>query len=261
MLTKEQRTVLYHRYSKASELPLLILALLMIPLLLAPIVFNMSEVDAGHLDPYDWFIYACFAIDYVIKLYLAPSRLDHVRRNWLDLIILALPLLRPLRIIQGARAFRLIRSVRLIAFLLEALRKLRSILSGRGLSVVLAVTLGIILVSALLVWLFERDGTGSIREYGDGIWWAVTTVTTVGYGDAIPVTAEGRGIAVFLMVTGIVFFSLLTANIAAYFVESKEDKDEARLEEKIDLLLQRLDRLESRLLSSATDNETQEPSP
>lgn len=256
MLDKEIRTSLYYRYSKASELPLLILALLMIPLLVVPQIFNLTEAQEAQLEPFDWFIYACFAVDYLVKLYLAPSRWEHIRRNWLDLVILTLPLLRPLRIIQGARVLRLIRAVRLLAFMLEALRKLRDILTGRGLHWVLAITVGVVLLSALLVWLFERGSGGSIKEYGDAIWWAVATVTTVGYGDAIPITAEGRGIALFLMVAGIVFFSLLTANIAAYFVESGESKTETDLEGKIDLILRRLDELEDKINRTPPDAST-----
>jgi voltage-gated potassium channel len=256
VVDRQARTNLYHRYNKASDLPLLVLALLMIPLILAPELFKLSPEQANLVETLDWFIYACFAADFIVKLYLAPSITDHLKRNWLDVIVLALPLLRPLRILQGARVLRLLMAARVLAFLVEALRKLRGILAGRGLHVVMLVTLGVVVSTAWLVSVMERDSGGSIKEFGDALWWAVATVTTVGYGDAIPVTPEGRGLAVFLMIVGIVFYSILTANIAAYFVEAKGAKSEADLDAKVDLLLQQQALLLQRIQSLEQEGQT-----
>lgn len=242
---RETRTKLYYQYTKASDAPLMILALLMIPVLLLPEVWRLPGDINNLLDTIDWLIYACFATDYLLKLYLAPSAIRHIKANWLDLLVLALPLLRPLRIVQSARLLRLLRAARIIVFLAEGLRKLRGILAGRGLNIVLLVTLGVVVSTAGLVAVFENQGEGNIKGFGDALWWAVATVTTVGYGDATPVTPEGRGLAVFLMLTGIVFYSILTANIAAYFVESKENKTDQQLSDKLDLILQRLAVLET----------------
>src|SRR5437870_2219400 len=96
---KQARTELYYGYSKASDLPLLVLALLMIPIILLPEVFHLTTEQDALLDTVDWFIYATFATDLLIKLYLAPSAWRHIRENWIDVVILALPLLRPLRIL------------------------------------------------------------------------------------------------------------------------------------------------------------------
>jgi len=242
---RKARTELYHRYSKASELPLLILAVLMIPMLLAPLLFTLDPDQENFLEAIDWFIYACFAFDFIFKLYLAPSIVGHIKSNWLDLLVLLLPLLRPLRLLSGTRVLRLMRAARLLVFVLEAARKLKGIMTRRGLHVVLALTLAVIALAAGLVAAFEHESSSTIKNFGDAIWWAVTTVTTVGYGDAFPVTVEGRGVAMFLMLTGIVFYSILTANMAAFFVESDEVPEEKRIEEKLDLILKRLDALEA----------------
>jgi voltage-gated potassium channel len=244
MLERQTRTKLYYKYDKAGQLPLMVLALLMIPLLLAPEVFSLSPDQDALLEMLDWFIYACFAADFLIKIYLAPSAIEHIKRNWLDVVILLLPLLRPLRILQGARMLRLVRAVRVLAFAGEGLAKLRALLAQRKLNIVLLVTLGILVLSAGLVSVVERESGGTIKGFGDALWWAVTTVTTVGYGDAVPTTVEGRGIAVFLMLVGIVFYSILTANLAAYFVEAESDKSDAELQGKLDIIIQRLDALE-----------------
>ena len=94
-----------------------------------------------------------------------------------------------------------------------------------------------------LVTALERDAPeASIRSLPDGLWWAATTVTTVGYGDTYPKTAAGRGVAVALMVLGIALFSILPANLAALLVEDKEDEVLVQLRE----VNERLRRLEDR---------------
>src|SRR5207248_863043 len=124
-------TSLYERYSRASDLPLMLLALLMVPVILVPEALPLTAEQATWLDALDWTIYACFAADFAVKLYLAPSAWAHVRRNWLDLVVLLLPLLRPLRLVRSARLLRLLRAARLLVFLAEGARKLRGILTGR----------------------------------------------------------------------------------------------------------------------------------
>lgn len=83
------------------------------------------------------------------------------------------------------------------------------------------------------VWLVERDSNGNIDHYGDAAWWAITTVTTVGYGDIAPVTIEGRVIAAVLMVTGIAAFGLVTANVATAMTARREPEQDihSRLDE------------------------------
>ena len=71
----------------------------------------------------------------------------------------------------------------------------------------------------------ERSVEGSnIKNFGDGLWWAVTTVTTVGYGDRYPTTTEGRFLAVLLMIMGISLVGVITASVAAWFVKLSADE-------------------------------------
>ena len=79
----------------------------------------------------------------------------------------------------------------------------------------------------------EKEGNSAIDSYGDAAWWAITTVTTVGYGDIAPVTTEGRVIAAVLMVTGIAAFGVVTANIATGMTKKRQPDEDisARLDE------------------------------
>lgn len=108
----------------------------------------------------------------------------------------------------------------------------------------------VVFVLAGLELAFEHNAPGSnIHNYGDALWWAIVTVTTVGYGDKYPVSAGGRGVAVILMLVGIGLIGVLTATVASYFVEEKSDQEKADLNE-------RLDRIETMLtqLMARTDN-------
>ena len=114
---------------------------------------------------------------------------------------------------------------------------------GEGLSgrVVVVVIPAIVAAGAGGVWIVEKDGNGAIDSYDDAAWWAVTTVTTVGYGDIAPVTVEGRLIAAVLMVTGIAVFGVATANIAAAMTTKRETPTD--VDARIDELLAALNEL------------------
>jgi voltage-gated potassium channel len=110
--------------------------------------------------------------------------------------------------------------------------------------------MGIIAVSAALELVSEGHAHGStILNYGDALWWAIATVTTVGYGDKYPVTAGGRGIAVVLMLVGIGLIGVLTATVASYFVEEKADREKAELTDRLD----RIERWLTRVLNAPED--------
>jgi voltage-gated potassium channel len=92
------------RFEQAVELPLLILALAMIPLLLVPLVVDLGETAEAAVITADWFIWAAFTIEYVVRIALTEQRGRFVRSEWPDLLIIVLPFLRPLRIMRSARA-------------------------------------------------------------------------------------------------------------------------------------------------------------
>jgi voltage-gated potassium channel len=124
---------------------------------------------------------------------------------------------------------------------MAGLRRARSILTHRNLHFVLLAVLMILFVCAGLELAFERHAHGAnIHNFGDALWWAVVTVTTVGYGDTYPVTSGGRGVAVVLMLVGIGLIGVLTATVASFFVQESAEAEKSEL-------IARLDRIESML--------------
>ena len=224
------------RFERAMELPLLLLALVMIPVLLAPRLWDLPGRASAAAEGASWAIWAVFAAEFFVRIYLVPSgRMRYVARHWLDVLIVVLPFLRPLRFL---------RLLQIAAFALRAGFVTRTILARRGIQGSLVAAVLAPPAAAVAVYYVERGENTEITSYGDALWWALATITTVGYGDVSPDTPHGRVVAAFLMVVGIAVFGVMTANIAAYFV-SRESQDEAQ--RKLDLALEELRVIRSRL--------------
>ncbi|MGH9091743.1 MAG: ion transporter [Acidimicrobiales bacterium] len=237
----------YDRFAAATDLPLTVLAVLWLPVLVVPLAVDLPPDVADSFSVFSFFVWAAFVVEYLVKIYLAPSRRRFVTHHLLDLLVIVVPVFRPLR---ALRLLRVAELGRVGIVLANALRRARAILTHRGLHFVLLAVLGIVFACAALVLAFERHARGSnIHDFGQALWWAVVTVTTVGYGTRFPVTPGGQGVAVVLMLVGIGLIGVLTASVASYFVESRAEREKAGLEE-------RLDRIEA-MLAEVLDREGQ----
>ena len=180
-----------------------------------------------------------FALDYVTRLYLATPRAHWFARNLPDLAVVALPLLRPLRLLR-------------LLMLLKALnRRATDSLRGRVAVYVAGAVVLLVFCSGLAILSAERGKPGAnIETFGDALWWAATTMTTVGYGDRYPVTTEGRFIAVGLMVGGIALIGVVTAAFATWLLDRVRETEataQAATAEDIATIAARLDAIDQRL--------------
>ena len=217
----------------------------MVPLLVLPLVLNLPSGVEASFVALDWFIWAAFAFEYFVRLALTDRRWRFVRREWPDLLIIVLPFLRPLRIVRSARALRLLRLGRLVSVLSKTGQQGRRILVRHHLHYAVLVTIIVVFGAAALILAVEDGGGGTIDSFGDALWWAVTTITSVGYGDTFPVTPAGRGVAAFVMIAGLALLGVLTANVAAYFIERDQEADPVA--EQLSEILRRLERIERRM--------------
>ncbi|MGH2788899.1 MAG: potassium channel family protein [Actinomycetota bacterium] len=222
--TDQTRGDALERFERLAAWPMLILSIAILPLLIIPLVADLSPGTEATFIALDWIIWAVFAVEYGIRLYLAPQKGTFFRRNLIDLVVVVIPFLRPLRVVRSARALRLLRAARAGAFMIRGLDALRDVLTRHKLNYALAVAVVVVVAGALLVESFERDAPeGNIESIPDALWWAITTVTTVGYGDRFPTTAAGRGVGVVLMIVGIALFGMLAGSLASFFVEKREE--------------------------------------
>lgn len=176
-------------------------------------------------------IWALFAIDYAARVYLAEHRGRYVRRHVPDLALLILPMLRPLRALRVLLAFTKVN------------RRAATSFRGQAAIYVAGAAATGVFVAALAMLDAERGHPGAaIDTFGDALWWACTTVTTVGYGDEFPVTAEGRLIAVGLMLAGIALLGVVTAALASWFVEriGRVEEAEQQTQRDLDVILAEL---------------------
>ena len=228
-MDKDQRATLLLRVERATDIPMLVLAVAFLVIIALPLIRDISQSTQQLLEGTLWIIWAIFALELTIKTYLAPDRKQYLISHWLDVLTVAVPFLRPLRIL------------RVIIVLLRTWQQMRTVLRKRTFTLIGITSLITIALSATLVYAFERHTDGPIQNLPDALWWAITTITTVGYGDTYPISYTGRGIAAFLMLTGISLFGLLTAKIAAFLVE--EEKQES-VDPQLSEILKRLTYLE-----------------
>ncbi|MCB0948443.1 MAG: potassium channel family protein [Mycobacterium sp.] len=161
-------------------------------------------------------LYLVFVVDYVVRLTLAPRRRRWFFRHLLDLAIVALPFLRPLRLL------------RLLVLIKVMHRAGGDAIRGRVAVYTASSAALLVYVASLAMLETERSAPeATITNFGDAIWWSITTVTTVGYGDTYPVTATGRVIAVLLMIGGISLIGVITATVASWIVERVSEEDSA----------------------------------
>jgi voltage-gated potassium channel len=159
-----------------------------------------------------WISWIAFAADLLYGLSNAKSKRNYLKKHPLEIAAVLLPFLRPLRL------------MRVISFGGLAIQK---VAIGRQFAITIKVFLASIFVayiSAVQITITERGAVGSnIKSFGDGLWWAITTVTTVGYGDRYPTTTEGRFVAIALMIMGISLMGVITASVAAWFVKMGQE--------------------------------------
>ena len=225
------------RVAQRFEWPMIIAALLVIPALV------LQESHLGEpADTIGWLlnvlIWAAFAIELVTMLIVVPDRWHYLVRHPLDILIalLTAPLMPATW--QAARVSGC------CGWLASTGCSLRRVISLEGVKyAALIVGLIVILGGALFATVEGRGLTT-----WDGVWWAMTTVTTVGYGESHPHTDGGRAIAIAVMIAGIGFVAILTAYVAERFVRAGEDLSdhEQHVLAALHRIEERLDRLESK---------------
>lgn len=201
---------------RLTEIPLLVSAIAFLIAYAWEVLEQPQNGWGQFVDVVMWLSWAVFVVDYLVRLSLAEQKGRWFVRNLLDLFVVALPALRPLRLL------------RLVTVLAVFQRIAGAHLFGKVVLYVSVSTVMLVFVGSLAMLSAERSQPGAtITTYGDALWWAVVTLTTVGYGDEYPVSFEGRMIAVALMVGGIALLGVVTATVATWLIQKVSDQDEA----------------------------------
>jgi len=170
------------------------------------------------IDLADLVVCTFFLFDFIVNLARAPNRIRYLYTwGWLDLAasipaVDALRIGRLGRVVRILRVLRILKASRFVALLLLTHRR------GSALWAAVFISIVVIFGASIAVLEFEKQD-GNIKTAEDAVWWAVTTITTVGYGDRYPVTTEGRIVAIALMVVGVGLFGMLSGAAASWFLQ------------------------------------------
>jgi len=217
-------------------------------LMLVEASFDLTPPQHRMLQACDFVVCCVFLLDFLARFRRAPNKLDFMKWGWIDLLS-AIPVVDAFR---WGRVVRIVRVVRL----LRAFRSTRTLLVHflhherlGAVGSVMAIFFLMVAFAAITVLYVEVDAPAStIKSPGDAFWWAIVTVTTVGYGDHLPVTPEGRLIAGLLMIAGVGLFGMLSGLVASLLVNPgvrQEETEITALTAEIRLLREKIERLES----------------
>ena len=197
------------RWERLTEWPLTAAAVAFLAAYAIPIIRpDVPHAAAVIFSWITWITWALFALDYLTRVALADHRGSYIGHHLFDLAVIALPLLRPLRLL------------RLVTLLSVLNRRATANLRGRVAIYVAGGSALLAFCGALAVLDAERaNPEANITSFGDGIWWALTTMTTVGYGDRFPTTGTGRLVGAGVMIGGIAILGTVTATLASWLVE------------------------------------------
>jgi voltage-gated potassium channel len=234
------------RVEKWLEIPILLAALSVIPTILIQ-ESSLGEPWQTIANVMNWTSWSIFVLELVLMLILQPNRWRWLRTHPLEILIVLLsPPVLP-GSLHGIRVLRLFRLVRLLPVGPIARRTFS--LEGLRYAAVMAVIT--ILGGGAAFTAAEQGHNPAVTNTWDGVWFALVTITTVGYGDIVPHTDTGRVIASIIMIVGLGFLAILTGAIAERFIHGRSSR--AQISDAEERILGELRAVEERLTGAARD--------
>ena len=214
-----------------NELIIIFLALLSVGLLLFEVVADLAPHQREIIERVDLGIAVIFLVEFLWRLWRADSKLRFLRESWWELLA-AIPItndmvraLRSVRLLRLLQVIRMVRVIRLTARVNVLLDHARVFRQQTQIITVTMTFATVVLCGALGFHFFEFGINPHVKNFWDSLWWSIVTVTTVGYGDIVPVTAGGRIVAVPLLIIGLAVFGLYTASVATWLIRRRADRD------------------------------------
>ena len=206
------------RLDRYLDLPLALASVVMVLVAVLELGGEVAGPWRGRLALLGWSLWALFFAEFAAKFALAPVKREYLRRNWLDVLILAVPFLRFLKVLRFLRATRALPVFRLLVFGGRGSGAAVVLLRRRRLGQLALISALVILIGASAGLVLEAGArAATIADFGDALWWSAALVTTVG-SELYPVTAGGRVLGFALMLYAVGVFSYFIASIASVLV-------------------------------------------
>lgn len=209
-----------------------------------PIQAYIESTDDISLSPiFEWLVWGLFLLETVVITMVVNNKSRYLRQNWLNLfiVIFGFPLFWSQTPIPSM--LRILRLIFLVALFMRLFKTVHTVFMQNNLGLTLMFGLLFVFISGAALYRIDP----AITSLSDGFWWALVTVTTVGYGDISPTSDLGRIFASLLIVLGVVLFSLITANISAFLVSKNKKEQDIGLINRLDNIQNKLDKLERKL--------------
>lgn len=237
---------------RVTKYPMALLGIAWLVIAIIIVTTNVNASASTGLVGTLFVLWAILLVEYTVRLVVTPDRRGYLRRRWAEPATVVVPPLQGWHFVGIEKMCLLIH---------EGALSVAAILKHHSLFRVLIAAAATLIVGAWLVLLFEENAKGSnIHNYPDALWWAIVTVTTVGYGDRFPTTEGGRAVAVILMLVGIGLIGVLTATVASVFIKEHTDankqefrKGHADLGQRLSVISDRLADVERRLGATPAD--------
>lgn len=205
------------RWESLAEWPLAACAAVFLALFSVKVLAQPQGVNRNIIHGMLVVLYLPFLVDYIARLLLAEHRVRWFFRHLIGFVVVVVPLMGPLLLL------------RLVALVGALQRAVGDAVRGRVAVYTAFTAVLLVYASSLAVLQVERPAPGAnIKNFGDAVWWAISTITTVGYGDLYPVTVAGRIVAALLMIGGISMVGAITATIASWIVQRVAAEDSAQ---------------------------------
>jgi voltage-gated potassium channel len=247
-----RKNITEHFVHFRSELFVSALSALSVAVILLDFLYTVDETVKIAIYIFDAVVVMILATDFYKRYRKSNEGWKFFVKHWYEL-----PAMLPVfvlafvetQLLIGA-AVRLLRLFRIIHLFFRA----TSILEGSRFAEIIIYAGGVIIIGGIAGYMVEAAAPDTkMPTLGDALWWSVVTVATVGYGDVVPVTAEGKVVGVFLMITGVATFAMVTSRLATAFLHSKSkegDSGESKTPSSLDdqtraLLKQKIDHVGS----------------
>ena len=208
-----------------AQVPLRISAYATIPLVVGLFLWQLSEIERTYFTTALGVIWVLFLGELAISVYIAPDRVAWLKNNWYLVLALIVPILRPLIILRFLFGAKMTED------------HYRSSISISGLSVSAG---ALIFIAATIMFTIESRVNQSFLSISDAIWWTMATVSTVGYGDTVPITSAGRIVAIIVMISGVGIFGALAGNLSSYLTRKDEENQMKRQEQFSENLIEEM---------------------
>lgn len=226
-MNRHEREDLRERIDEWFDLPLLLAAVVLVLLIVVETVQPLRPPWDAYVGWMEIGIWALFAVEFTLRLWLSVDRSDYLKAHWLDALAVIVPAFRVFRVFRAVRAARAVRAVRLLVFGSRGANELVERLRRRKLGKLVIVSGFVVLIGAALLYLSEFGQDSPIASFGDAVYWA--TMMVVGTEGGLEVrTTFGRVVTLGLIGYSLVVFSYLVGAIASLWVEQDRQEQVAK---------------------------------